>query len=77
MNTFLGAQEAADDWMGAAFADDAEGAVALRRLLHDRGLIRQCILSSALILGSPTTAEVSRNTRFGSSRCSCSILRVS
>jgi hypothetical protein len=25
--------------MGTAYADDAEGAVALRRLLHDRGLI--------------------------------------
>ena len=39
MDTFLGAPETADDWMGTAYADDAEGAVALRRLLHDRGLI--------------------------------------
>jgi hypothetical protein len=39
MDTFLGATETSDDWMGTAYADDAEGAVALRRLLHDRGLI--------------------------------------
>src|SRR5471030_299293 len=39
MDTFLGAPETADDWMGTAYADDAEGAAALRRLLHDRGLI--------------------------------------
>jgi len=39
MDTFLGAPETAYDWMGTAYADDAEGAVALTRLLHDRELV--------------------------------------
>jgi hypothetical protein len=77
MDTFLGAPETADDWMGTAYADDAEGAVALRRLLHDRGLIPPEHIVFGVDLWLTNDGGGKPKHKHPTSRCSCSIPRVS